>query len=68
MRRPAHAEPESTIGLFVVGPNGDAERVTVELGRASVDAIEVLSGLDVGDGVIVSDASAWDDFKEIHIE
>ena len=68
LRRPAHAEPDSTLGLFVIGSDGIAERVTVQLGRASVDAIEVLSGVEVGDEVVVSDASAWDELERIRID
>ena len=38
----------------------DAERVQVKLGRSSVNTVEVLAGLEVGDQVILSDMSAWD--------
>jgi HlyD family secretion protein len=35
-------------------------RVPVKLGRSSVSTIEIQSGLQVGDQVILSDMSQWD--------
>jgi HlyD family secretion protein len=32
----------------------------VKLGRNSVNTVEILGGLNVGDCVILSDMSAWD--------
>jgi HlyD family secretion protein len=43
-----------------VNGSGEATRVQVQLGRSSVNAIEVRGGLDVGDQVVLSDMSAWD--------
>jgi len=40
----------------------------VRLGRASVNTIEVLSGLQPADKVILSDMSAWDSFNRIRLE
>ena len=66
--RPVHGEPNSTIGLFKVSPDGsEATRVQVKLGRASVNTIEVLSGLQEGDVVILSDMSNWDAFDRIEL-
>ena len=42
-------------------------RVNVKLGRASVNTIEVLDGLKVGDRVILSDMSQWDSHKRIRL-
>lgn len=56
--RPAYGQPESAISLFRVGDNGHAQRVPVTLGRASVNRIEVISGLAAGDRVILSDLSS----------
>jgi HlyD family secretion protein len=59
--RPAYGESGSTIQLFkVVDGGGRAVRVAVSLGRTSVNTIEVLSGLEVGDEVILTDPSPWD--------
>ena len=38
----------------------EAVRTTVKLGRSSVNTVEILSGLNKGDCVILSDMSAWD--------
>ena len=46
----------------------NAERVQVKLGRSSVNTIEVLSGLKVGDQVILSDMSAYDAYDRIRLE
>ncbi|GJG88977.1 RND transporter [Gemmatimonadetes bacterium T265] len=59
--RPAYGQPESTVGLFRLSPDGTAaRRVRVTLGRASVNAVEVLRGLNPGDRVIISDVSQYD--------
>jgi len=64
--RPALGQPHSTIGLFRLEPDGvTAIRVPVELGRSSVNTIEVIRGLQVGDTVILSDMSAWDSHDRI---
>jgi HlyD family secretion protein len=56
--RPAFGQEESTVGLFKVDPDGSgAARVQVKLGRSSVNTVEVLSGLKVGETVILSDMS-----------
>jgi len=66
--RPVFGQPNSTIQLFKVDPDGKgAERVTVKLGRSSVNTIEVLDGLKVGDKVILSDMSAWDGHDRIRL-
>ncbi len=59
--RPATGQPNSTISLFRLGPDGrEASRVAVKLGRSSVSTIEVVEGLRPGDKVILSDMSQWD--------
>jgi len=65
--RPVNGQPEATIGLFRVRDAGDAERVTVKLGRTSVSTVEILEGLDVGDVVVLSDMSQWDEFSRIKL-
>lgn len=56
--RPAYGAAESAIRLFRVKPNtGDAERVSVDVGKASVNDIVILHGLSRGDSIIVSDMS-----------
>lgn len=68
MDRPVSGEPGSTIGIFKIDPDGKgASRVNVKLGRASVNTIEVLSGLNVGDRVILSDMSQYEAFPRIRL-
>jgi multidrug efflux pump subunit AcrA (membrane-fusion protein) len=56
------------VGLFrVTTTAGDAARVQVKLGRSSVNAIEVLSGLNEGDRVVLSDMSAWDAYDRVRL-
>jgi HlyD family secretion protein len=67
--RPVQGQPNSTIGLFqVVNGGAEAVRVKVELGRTSVNSVEVLHGLKIGDQVILSDMSAWDSYDRIRLE
>jgi HlyD family secretion protein len=67
--RPAYGQPNSTISLFKLIEDGDyAVRVPVEVGRTSVNAVEILQGLAVGDQVILSDTSAWGDNDRIRLD
>jgi HlyD family secretion protein len=69
MGRPAFGQDQSTVGLFKIGSDGvNAERTQVKLGRSSVNTIEVLSGLKVGDQVILSDMSAYDAYERIRLK
>lgn len=66
--RPAFGQEQSTVGLFRLDPTtGEATRAQVQLGRSSVNTIEVLSGLNEGDQVVLSDMSAWDQFERIRL-
>ena len=59
--RPAMGNENSTVSLFKLSPDGKtATRVPVKVGRASVNNIQVLQGLNEGDTVILSDMSRWD--------
>jgi HlyD family secretion protein len=69
MGRPAFGQEQSVVGLFKVGADGvNAERVQVKLGKSSVNTIEVLQGLKVGDQVILSDMSAYDAYDRIRLK
>ncbi len=69
MGRPAFGQDQSVVGLFKMSADGaNAERVQVTLGRSSVNTIEVLSGLKVGDQVILSDMSAYDAYDRIRLK
>jgi HlyD family secretion protein len=66
--RPVSGEPGATIGLFKLDPDGrGAQRTNVKLGRASVNTIEVLEGLRVGDRVILSDMSQYESYPRIRL-
>lgn len=65
--RPAQGQPDSLITLFKVQEDGGAVRTRVRLGRASVNTIEIVDGLSVGDEVVLSDTSQWDAFDRIRL-
>ena len=68
MGRPAFGQEQSTVTLFKVDADGTgASRVQVKLGRSSVNAMEVLAGLNAGDSVILSDMSQWDAFDRVRL-
>ena len=66
--RPAFGQEQSAVGLFKLQANGEATRVQVKLGRTSVNEVEIVSGLNPGDQVILSDMSAWDAFERIRLQ
>ncbi len=67
--RPVFGQEESVVSLFKVEEDGThASRARVSLGRASVNTIEVLEGLQPGDQVVLSDMSTWDQFDRVRIE
>jgi HlyD family secretion protein len=69
MGRPAFGQDQSTVGIFKVGTDGaEATRVQVQLGRSSVNTVEILAGLQSGDRVILSDMSAWDAFDRVRLK
>jgi HlyD family secretion protein len=66
--RPAQGQAESLVSLFKLEEAGkEANRTKVKLGKSSVNTVEILSGLNVGDQVILSDTSAWDAFDRIRL-
>jgi HlyD family secretion protein len=72
--RPVHGEANSTIGLFkVIGATSwsdarEAQRVQVKVGAVSVNKIQILDGLQVGDIVILSDMSQDDNYDLIDLK
>lgn len=66
--RPVYGQPSSTISLFKLVDEGRyAVRVPVEIGRTSVNAVEIVQGLVPGDEVVLSDTSAYDDYDRIRL-
>ncbi len=67
--RPAFGNENSTISLFRLDPDGKgAVRAPVKVGRASVNAIQIIEGLNPGDTVILSDMSRWDNVDRVRLE
>jgi HlyD family secretion protein len=66
--RPAFGQENSTVTIFKVSANGEAHATKVKLGRASVNTIEVLEGLQPGDQVILSDMSQFDAFDRVQLK
>jgi HlyD family secretion protein len=64
--RPAFGRDRSRVNVFKLDAGG-ATRTTVNLGRGSVNTVEILDGLGVGDEVILSDMSAWDAFDTVRL-
>jgi len=66
--RPVFGQPNSATTLFRLDAEGrEATRIPVKLGRSSVNTIEVVEGLKVGDQVILSDMSAQDAHNRIRL-
>ena len=66
--RPAFGQADSEVRLFKLDANDVATRVPVQFGRSSVNQIEIRSGLNVGDRIILSDTSAYDQHDRIRLE
>jgi hypothetical protein len=67
--RPAYGQPNTTIGMFKLTEGGSyAIRVPVRVGQTSVSTIEIKSGLQVGDQVILSDMSQWDNVERVRLK
>ncbi|RJP29922.1 MAG: HlyD family efflux transporter periplasmic adaptor subunit [Candidatus Omnitrophota bacterium] len=66
--RPVFGQSNAVISLFKLTPDQQmAERVRVTLGRTSVNTIEVIEGLEVGDRIILSDMNEWDEADTIRL-
>jgi HlyD family secretion protein len=67
--RPVFGQAHSQITLFKVDPKTqEAHRIPVKLGRTSVNTIEIAEGLQVGDQVILSDMSSYDNHSRIQLQ
>ena len=66
--RPVFGQENSTVTLFKLEPDGKyANKVKVTFGRSSVNTIEIKDGLLVGDKVILSDMSQYDQYDRIKL-
>ncbi|MGZ4830034.1 MAG: efflux RND transporter periplasmic adaptor subunit [Candidatus Angelobacter sp.] len=67
--RPAFGQEKSSVGMFKIDPDEKtATRVKVDLGRSSVNTIEIVGGLKEGDRVILSDMSRYDNQNQIKLD
>ncbi len=66
--RPVFGQPHSEATIFRIGADGKTcTRTKVKFGRASVNAIEIVDGLRLGDQVILSDMNQWESHSEIKL-
>jgi HlyD family secretion protein len=66
--RPAFGQADSEVRLFKLDADDVATRVPVRLGRSSVNLIEIRSGLEAGDRVILSDTSSFEQNDRIRLD
>jgi HlyD family secretion protein len=66
--RPALGQEQSTVGVFKLDADGTASRTQAKIGRMSVDKVELISGLNAGDQVVLSDMSAWDAYDRVRLQ
>jgi HlyD family secretion protein len=66
--RPAFGQANTTIRLFKFTDGANtAVRVSVRIGKTSVSAVEILDGLQIGDRVILSDMSRWENLDRVRL-
>jgi HlyD family secretion protein len=67
--RPVSGNPNSIGMLFKIDADGaHATKVRVQFGRSSVNTIQVLAGLQVGDHVILSDMTPYEQHDRIALK
>ena len=66
--KPSYVKEDSRTQLFRLDAQGRyAERIAVNLGKASVNRIQVVDGLKPGDRIILSDSRDWQDRDKINL-
>jgi len=69
VKRPAFAPKNRTVELFKTSIDAVfAEKHKVQLGTSTANHIQILSGLNSGDQIIISDTSAWASHNNIKIQ
>ena len=67
--RPVFGKSNSEDTLFKIEPDGEtAVRIKVQFGESSVNAIQIKSGLQPGDKIILSDMSAYDKYDRVTLK
>lgn len=68
VNRPIFAQSQNTSAIYKVSDDGNfAERISIQFGKGSVNQIQIISGLNVGDKIIISDPSTWDTYQKIRM-
>jgi len=68
VKRPVYAPRHTQIGLYKLSNDQQfASKFSVSLGQSSVNKIQIIDGLMVGDEIIISDTSSWQEHQEIKI-
>ena len=66
---PLKSHAGEPVSLFRIAPDGSSvQRVRVELGKSSDDAVQISGGLAPGDQIIVSDTSAWKSYDHLQLK
>jgi len=66
--RPIFSQRQSNSTLYKLNPDGNiAKRTQVRLGKGSINQIQIIDGLTVGDKIIISDASSWQKYQTVRI-
>jgi HlyD family secretion protein len=67
--RPVFGKANSEDTLFKIEPDGQtAVRIKVQYGETSVNTIQIKSGLQPGDKIIVSDMSTYDKYDRVKVK
>jgi multidrug efflux pump subunit AcrA (membrane-fusion protein) len=67
--RPVSGKANSEDTLFKIEPDGQtAVRIKVQFGATSVNTIQIKSGLQPGDKIIVSDMSTYDKYDRVTLK
>ncbi len=68
VRRPAFAQSNAVVVVFKETADHEfIEKLSVRFGRGSIDQIQVLEGLEVGDRVVVSDYANLESYSRIRL-
>ena len=66
--RPVFAQSRTVSMLYKVDKEEDfAQRVKVSLGKGSINKIQIIDGLALGDKIIISDPSRWQEHEKIRL-
>lgn len=64
--KPAYVKSNSAVSVYKLDQSGRyADRITIEVGKVSVNDVQVLSGLNAGDQIITSEIGEWRDQERI---